>query len=84
MPAHERLGADNREDLQNRWKQSIQLDQELAIAVREPDPARNLALQNDQLMSEGRILRLEMDSDEKIWMITLVAEEGLEPPTRGL
>ena len=31
MPTHQRLGTDDREDLQNRWNQSIQLDQEPAI-----------------------------------------------------
>ena len=56
MPTHERLGTDDRKDLQNRRKPSIQLDKEPAIAVREPDPARNLTPQNDQLMSECRIL----------------------------
>ena len=36
----------------------IQLDQEPAIVVREPDPALQLTPQNDQLMSERRILCL--------------------------
>jgi hypothetical protein len=42
MPTHERLGLNDLDDLQNRRKPSIQLDQETAIAVREPDPALNL------------------------------------------
>ena len=49
-------GTDDRKDLQDRRKRSIQLDKEPAIAVRELGPARNLAPQNDQLMSECRIL----------------------------
>ena len=57
MPTHQRLGTDDREDLQNRRKRSIQLDKEPAIAVREPGSATHLAPQNDQLMSECRILR---------------------------
>ena len=38
MPMHERLGADNREDLQDRRKPSIQLDKEPAVVVREQNP----------------------------------------------
>ena len=56
MPTHERLGSDDRENLQDRREPSIQLDKEPAIAVREPDPPLHLAPQNDQLMSERRIL----------------------------
>ena len=56
MPTYERLGLNDLDDLQNRRKPSIQLDQEPAIAVREPDPPLNLTPQNDQLMSEYRIL----------------------------
>jgi len=59
MPTHERLRTDNREDLQDRRKPAIQLDQEPAIVVREPDPTLKLAPQNDQLMSERRILCLK-------------------------
>ena len=49
MPTHQRLGTDDREDLQDRRKPSIQLDKEPAIVVREPDPAARLTPQNDQL-----------------------------------
>ena len=42
MPTHERLGTDDREDLQDRRKPSIQLDKEPAIVVRKPGPARTL------------------------------------------
>jgi hypothetical protein len=59
MPPHERLRLDDRENLQNRRKPSIQLDQEPTVAVRQPDPAMYLAPQNDQLMSEHRILCLK-------------------------
>jgi hypothetical protein len=59
MPAHERLGPDDREDLQDRRKPAIQLDQEPAVVVREPNPALHLTPQNDQLMSENRILCLK-------------------------
>ena len=55
MPTHERLRLDDREDLQDRRKPSIQLNQEPAIVVGQPDTASHLALQNDQLMSENRI-----------------------------
>jgi hypothetical protein len=56
MPPHERLRLDDREDLQNRRKPAIQLDKEPAIVVCEPDPALHLTPQNDQLMSERRVL----------------------------
>ena len=59
MPTHERLGTDDREDLQDRRKPSIQLDKEPAIAVREPDLALHLTPQNDQLMSECHVLCLK-------------------------
>ena len=56
MPAHERLGTDESEDLHDRWKPTIQLDKEQAIVVREPDPAVQLTPQHDQLVSERRVL----------------------------
>jgi hypothetical protein len=56
MPTHERLGSDDRKNLQNRREPSIQLDKEPAIAVREPEPPLHLTPQDDQLMSERRIL----------------------------
>jgi len=59
MPAHERLGPDDREDLQDRRKPSIQLDKEPAVFVRQAGPALHLTPQYDQLMSENRILCLK-------------------------
>jgi hypothetical protein len=56
MPTHEGLGPDDRDGVQDRWKPSIQLDQEQAIAVREVDTTTYLPLQHNQLMSERRIL----------------------------
>jgi hypothetical protein len=53
---HDRLGADDRENLQGRRKPSVQLDKEPAVVVREPDSAPHLAPQDDQLMAESRIL----------------------------
>jgi hypothetical protein len=40
VPTHERLGPDDCENLQDRWKPAIQLDQEPAIMVRKPDATR--------------------------------------------
>src|SRR6266511_3908173 len=40
MPAHESLGTDDRDGLEDRWKPTIQLDEEQAIAVRETRPDR--------------------------------------------
>jgi hypothetical protein len=56
MPADERLRPDDRENLQDRQKPSIQFDKEPAIVVGEPDPAVQLTTQHYQLMSERRIL----------------------------
>jgi hypothetical protein len=50
---------DNRHDLQDRRKPSIHPDEEPAVVIRELGPASYLALQDDQLMSENRILRLK-------------------------
>jgi hypothetical protein len=41
---------------QDRRKPAIQLDKEPSIAVRKPDSAVHLTSQNNQLMSERRIL----------------------------
>ena len=59
MPTYESLGPDDRDGLQDRWKPSIQLDQEQAIPVREVDTTTRLSLQHDQLMSERRVFRLK-------------------------
>jgi len=59
MPAHEGLRADDRDDLQDRWKPSIQLDEEQTITIREPDAATHLPPQYDQLMSERSVLCLK-------------------------
>jgi len=59
MPTQERLGTDDRENLQDRRKPSIQLDEEAAVVVGEPDPAAQFTPQNDQLMSKYRILRFK-------------------------
>ena len=57
MPPHQRIRLDNRHDLQDRRKPSIHLEEEPAIIVRKLGPTPHLAPQNDQLMSEHRILR---------------------------
>jgi hypothetical protein len=61
MPTNQRLGTDDREDLQDGWKPAIWLDEEPAIAVCEFDAPAQLALQNDQLMSEHSIFSLKPD-----------------------
>ena len=53
MPTHERFGLDDRDGVEDRGKPSIQLDEEPAIAVRQLDPAPQLAPQHGQLTSEG-------------------------------
>ena len=57
MPADEGLGADNRDGIEDRWKPSIQLDQEQAIPVGEVNTATHLPPQYDQLASEQRVAR---------------------------
>ena len=59
MPTHEGLGADDRDDLQDRWKPSIQLDQEQAIPTREVNTTAHRPPQHDQLMSERSVLCLK-------------------------
>jgi len=56
MPTHERLGTDDHEDLQDRWKLAIQLDKEQAIVVRKPDARMHHAAQHNQLVSGHGIL----------------------------
>ena len=59
MPPHERLRLNDRDDPQNRWEPAIQLDQKPAVVVRQPGSASHFTPQNDQLMSEYRILCLK-------------------------
>jgi hypothetical protein len=65
MPTDERRGADERNDLQDRRKPSIQLDKEQAIAVRKPHAPMYHPAQHNHLVSERSIfgfkpaLRLE-------------------------
>ena len=59
MPTYQRLGADDGENLKDRWEPAIELDEEPPVAVRKPGPPLQLASQDGQLMSEHRILRLK-------------------------
>src|SRR5205809_3144568 len=56
VPAHQGLRPDDREGLEDRWKPSIQHDQEQAIPIRELDATAHPPLQHNQLMSECRVL----------------------------
>src|SRR5258707_6666363 len=56
VPTHERLGPDNCENLQDRWKPAIQLDKEPAIIVREPDATMQPTPQDNQLVPKHRVL----------------------------
>src|SRR6266487_6550884 len=56
MPTHKRLGPDDCEHLQDGWKPAIQLDQEPAIMVRQPDATMQPTPQDNQLMSKHRVL----------------------------
>src|SRR5205085_8488262 len=59
MPAEEGLRSDDRDGLEDRWKPSIEVDQEQAIPVREVDTTTRFPLQDDQLMSDRRVLCLK-------------------------
>src|SRR3981081_1673931 len=59
VPTHERLGPDDCENLQDRWKPAIQLDKEPAIIVGEPDATMQPTPQKNQLMSKHRVLSLK-------------------------
>jgi hypothetical protein len=59
MPPHQRLRLENCNDLQDRRKPSIHLEEEPAIVVGKPGPDGHLAPQKDQLMSERSILSLK-------------------------
>ena len=56
MPAHQRLWPNDLDRLEDRRKPTIQLDEEQAIVVGEPDPTAHLALQHSQLLPERGIL----------------------------
>ena len=58
MPTHEDRGSDDRDGLEDRWKPSIQLDQEQAIPICELSATPHSPLQYDQLMTERSALRL--------------------------
>ena len=55
MPTDERLWTDDRDDIQNRRKPSIQLDKEHAIAVRKPDAPMHYPAQHNHLVTERSI-----------------------------
>src|SRR6202035_5214200 len=59
MPTHQCLRLDTRNDLQDRWKPSIYLDEEPAGIAGRLSSTPHPAPQDDQLMSEHRILRLK-------------------------
>jgi hypothetical protein len=56
MPPHQRLRLENCNDLQDRWKPSIHLDEEPAVVVGRLSSTPHPAPQDDRLMSEHRIL----------------------------
>src|SRR5881392_232626 len=59
VPAHKGLRPDDRDGLEDRWKPSIQHDQEKAIPICELDATSHPALQHNQLMTELRVLGLK-------------------------
>ena len=59
MPTHNGFGPDDRDRLQDRWKPSIQLDEEPAIGICEFEATLHLPPQHGQLMPKRRVLRLK-------------------------
>ena len=60
MPTDESLGTDDRDDLQDRRKPSIQLDKEQAIAIRKPDAPMHHPAQHNHLVSERSIFGFKL------------------------
>src|ERR1700733_11257819 len=56
VPTHERLGPRDRENPEDCWKPTMQVDKEPAIMVRQPDATMQPTSQDDQLMSKHRVL----------------------------
>jgi hypothetical protein len=59
VPADERLGTDDCENLKDRRKAAVKHDKEPAIIVRKPDATMEPAPQNNQLMPKHRVLSLQ-------------------------
>jgi len=59
MPTDKRLWTDDRDDLLDRRKSSIQLDKEYAIVVRKPDASMHNPAQHNHLVSERSIFRFK-------------------------
>ena len=59
MPPNQRLGPNDVNDLENGREPAIQLDEEKAVAIGQPNPAPALPLQHDQLLPQRRDLSLE-------------------------
>src|SRR5262252_11245120 len=59
VPADQRLRADDRKNLQDRWEPAVNHDEVPAIIVREPDATLEPAPQNCQLMPKHRVLSLK-------------------------
>src|SRR5438093_10379136 len=75
VPAHQGLRPDDRDGLEDRWKPSIQHDQEQAIPIRELDATAHPPLQHNQLMSEFRVLSLK-----SAFRLERRGEQGQEEP----
>jgi hypothetical protein len=60
MPTHKGLRSDDRDGIEDRWKPSIQLDEEQAIPIREMDATAGLSPQYEQLTSECHVLCLKL------------------------
>jgi hypothetical protein len=56
VPTQDRLGLDDCDNLQDLWKPAIQLDEEQAVMVGEPDTTTAAALRDNQLVPKHCVL----------------------------
>ncbi len=59
MPTHQRLGSDDGENLHDRWKPAVELDEKPSVGVRQPGPTLHLAEQTDYLFPQRGVLGLK-------------------------
>ena len=60
LPAKQRLGTDDREDIEDRREPSVKLDEKPATCVCQRRSASHFPSQNDQLSPERRVLGLQL------------------------
>ena len=82
MPTHQCLRTDDGEDVQQRQKPSVELDEKPTVGVPQPGTTLHLAPQNNQLLSERRVLGLKrlLDLNGEISMVSTKEISAIMPP----